>query len=233
MPDRLEARGLRVVYRDARGADKIALDVPVLDFAAGAATAIMGPSGCGKTTLLYALSGLARCAGNVTWRGEDVLRLAQARRDAWRRATAGFVFQDFQLIAELSPLENVLLPARFDHFTLPRALRQRGMDLLAQFGVPHERTSVRSLSRGEAQRVALARALLRDPPIILADEPTASLDAASAEVIIAALTQLASRDGKLMVIVTHDAALAGRCNTIIRLDHGRLASGPAARESAA
>ena len=222
MSEGLAARGVKVAYRDAGGGEKTVLDIAALEIARGAATAIMGPSGCGKSTLLYALAGIARATGSVTFAGVDVLALPGPARAAWRRAHVGFVFQDFQLVAELSPLENVLLPARFDHARLPAEMAARARALLDRFGVPAARRSVADLSRGEAQRVALARALLRDPAIILADEPTASLDAASAAPVAAALAELA-REGKAVAIVTHDSALAESCGRRVKLDHGRIA----------
>ena len=135
--DGLAVEGLKITYRDARGADFCALDIPALAFPAGKLCVIGGPSGCGKSSLLYGLSGLAAPqSGKVWWRGDDILALSPSRRDTWRRLNAGFVFQDFQLVRELSPRENVLLPARFDHFRVPAAMLARCAALLAQFGVP-------------------------------------------------------------------------------------------------
>ena len=213
---------LAIAYRDAQGQEFSALDIASLAFQPGEMTAITGPSGCGKSTLLYGISGLAQAkTGHVRWQGSDVLALAQTARDAWRRASLGFVFQDFQLVRELSALENVLLPARFDHFSVPPALAARAKTLLDELGVP-PRASVANLSRGEAQRVALARALLRDPPIILADEPTASLDARAARDVITRLRDLAHSQGKIVICVTHDQALIAASDRQIRLDHGRI-----------
>ena len=219
----LIAENLAIIYRDAQGADFTALDIPALTFTAGKLTTISGPSGCGKSTLLCGISGLAQTrTGKVYYGGQDILALKSQARDRFRRENIGFVFQDFQLIRELSARENVLLPARFDHFFLPAALNARAKALLEELGVP-ERASVSVLSRGEAQRVALARALLRNPPIILADEPTASLDTTAAAAVIARLSALAHEGGKLVVAVTHDPALIAASDQNIRLDHGRIA----------
>ena len=218
---------LAIAYRDAQGQDFSALAIASLVFQPGEMTAVTGPSGCGKSTLLYGISGLAQTkTGHVRWLGIDVLALAPAARDAWRRTCLGFVFQDFQLIRELSARENVLLPARFDHFSVPPGLAARARTLLDELGVP-PRASVANLSRGEAQRVALARALLRDPPIILADEPTASLDARAAAGVIARLRDLAHVHGKIVICVTHDQALIEASDRHIRLDHGRIVAAPA------
>lgn len=222
--DGLRVEGLRVAFRDARGAEFTALDIPELSFDAGRLIVITGPSGCGKSTLLYSLNGLTEPKSGKVWCGGiDILALTPPLRDAWRRRSAGFVFQDFQLVRELSPRENVLLPLRFDHWRAPAALQARCAGLLTQLGVP-ERGRVSDLSRGEAQRVALARALLRDPKIILADEPTASLDLASAAKVIAALGNLARSEGRLMICVSHDPALIEAADLRIQLDHGRLAA---------
>ena len=215
----LVARGVRVSFTDAAGKPFVALDVPALDASPGHTLAIAGASGCGKTTLLYALAGLYRqTQGAITWSARDIASLGEAARGAWRRRTIGFIFQDFRLVAELSPMENVLLPARFERTALSSTLRRRAGDLLQRFGVPPDRGMSADLSRGEAQRVALARALLLDPPVILADEPTASLDGAAAETVIATLIALAKTEGKLVIAVSHDAALRARFDRELRLD---------------
>lgn len=220
----LQAENLVITYRDAQGVDFTALDVTGLTFASGQLAAISGPSGCGKSSLLCGISGLAQTrTGKVFYGGHDILALNSPARDRFRRENIGFVFQDFQLVRELSALENVLLPARFDHFGLPATLVARAKSLLADLGVPG-RASVSNLSRGEAQRVALARALLRDPPILLADEPTASLDTAAAASVIARLRALAHGQGKLVICVSHDPALIAASDCNIRLDHGRIAA---------
>ena len=222
----LRAERLRVAYHDAQGHAFAALDVAGLAFASAAFTCVIGPSGCGKSSLLWGLAGIAGEASNsVVWQNAgatiDIAQLSSRARDRFRRENIGFVFQDFQLIGELSPLENVLTPARFDHLRAPAYLRARAGVLLERLRVPQARRRAADLSRGEAQRVALARALLRDPPINLADEPTASLDAAAADTVGEALAALAIA-GKLVIAVTHDATLAGRASRVLRLDHGRI-----------
>ena len=219
----LRIESFAITYRDAHGREFTALDIPGLTFAPGKLTAVTGPSGCGKSSMLCGLSGLASPkSGNVLYGGTNILALPSAARDKFRRDNIGFIFQDFQLIRELSALENVLLPARFDSFGLPAALIARANSLLENLGVP-QRASVSALSRGEAQRVAIARALLRDPPVILADEPTASLDTKAAGGIIARLRSLAHEAGKLVICVTHDPAMIEAADTNVRLAHGRLA----------
>jgi putative ABC transport system ATP-binding protein len=116
----------------------------------------------------------------------------------------------------------VLLPASFERFTTDRAIRARAVALLEHFSVPQARKSTASLSRGEQQRVAIARALLFDPPVILADEPTASLDAKAGAVVIEILLQLSSRDGRTVIAISHDQELLKRFANIVALDHGRM-----------
>jgi putative ABC transport system ATP-binding protein len=134
----------------------------------------------------------------------------------------GFAFQDFHLLPELTPLQNVLLPASFERFTTARAMRERAAALLDHFSVPQARKSTANLSRGEQQRVAIARALLFDPPVILADEPTASLDAKAGAVVIDILLQLSSRDGRTVIAISHDQELLRRFSSTIALDHGHM-----------
>jgi putative ABC transport system ATP-binding protein len=173
----LVAENVVVAYPLPRGGPLTVLDIGRLELWPGSQTAICGPSGSGKTTLLHLLCGIERPrAGRVRWNGIDLFALGEAARDRWRRRSVGLVFQQFHLFASLSPLENVLLPARFRAFRIEAAVARRARALLDRVGV-RAAGETASLSRGEMQRVALARALLFTPPILLADEPTASLDA--------------------------------------------------------
>ena len=145
------------------GATASIIDIAALKLRAGSMTALSGPSGSGKSTSLYLLCGLlAASRGRVIWNGTDLVSMSETGRDKWRRENAGFVFQNFHLIDELSPLENVLTPGWFANFSV-RPLRERANELLERFDVPQDRSRTALLSRGEQQRVALARALLFDP----------------------------------------------------------------------
>jgi putative ABC transport system ATP-binding protein len=220
-PPRLELQDLLVRYSDGVG-EVTALDIGQMSAPPGTLLAITGPSGSGKSTLLYAIAGLIRPQrGKIFWDGRDILTEAETARDRRRRHSIGFVFQDFHLMAELTPLQNVLLPASFERFALDRAIRARAAALLDRFAVPHARRTTAALARGEQQRVALARALLYDPPVILADEPTASLDAAAGAAVVETLVRLAQDEGRTVIAVTHDTALITRCTSRLALDHGR------------
>ncbi len=227
----ISVRDLRVVYAD-RSSHFTGLSIEALDVAPGSLMAVTGPSGSGKSTLLYALAGLIRpTAGTVTWDGRNILDLPESGRDRWRRHTIGFVFQDFHLLPELTPLANVLLPGSFENVTAKAELRKRALALLDGFGVPQRRKSIADLSRGEQQRVALARALLFDPPVLLADEPTASLDAAAGELVAKTLEEFSIRDGRTVIAVTHDPVLVERIGLKFELERGHV-RGDAVRETA-
>jgi putative ABC transport system ATP-binding protein len=204
------------------------IDIAALDFQPATLTAIAGPSGSGKSTLLYLLAGLlAPTRGTIAWDDIDLAGAGEGRRDRWRRDNAGFIFQNFHLLEELSPLDNVLAPAWFANPSA-RPWRVRAAALLERFGVESEAKRTAFLSRGEQQRVAIARALLFDPRVVFADEPTASLDAGSGESVIVALHELAGA-GKTVIVATHDPELLARAGRIILLDHGRLTGEPAVR----
>ncbi|MBL7497141.1 ABC transporter ATP-binding protein [Frankia sp. CNm7] len=178
---------------------------------AGEAVAIVGPSGSGKSTLLNMVGGLDRpTAGSVTVDGARVDRMSEAASARYRQATVGMVFQFFNLLDDLTVLDNVLLPAQLAG--MPRAsARARAADLLGYLGVGrHAGAYPGRLSGGERQRVALARALMNRPALLLADEPTGALDSAAGRDVQELLTEL-NRDGLTILLVTHDAALARAC----------------------
>ncbi len=209
----------------ARGGSVRVLEVPALNVAAGAIIAVTGPSGSGKTSLVNLLAGIELpTSGSVTWGGRAISREPETLRDRWRRETVGLVFQDFHLIPNLTALQNVLLPLRFDHFSTPPEHTRRALDRLRALGLRDAEARAGNLSRGEQQRVAVARALLRGPRIILADEPTASLDAANGVEITELLLRSAQELGATMIVVSHDPALLARVPAVIRLQAGRVAT---------
>jgi ABC-type lipoprotein export system ATPase subunit len=200
------------------------LDVERLELAAGASLGLSGPSGAGKSTLLNLVAGLLRPQrGAVTWGDRRIDRMDEGARDRWRRGTVGFVFQDFHLIDELPALDNVLLPARFSAFSLPAGARSRAAELLARVGVKNGKSRLGSLSRGERQRVAVARALFARPQLILADEPTASLDDENAGAVADLLVETARETRASLLVASHDARLLARMDARRVLVGGRLA----------
>lgn len=215
----LVAEGIDLAFKDSGGQAFTVLAVPHLAPEPGKVTAISGPSGSGKSTLLYVLAGLLPPqSGTVLYDGTDIYRMSETRRDAWRRNRIGFIFQDFHLISELSPLANVTLPASFGRAP---GVRERARKLLEQLGVPTDRKTIELLSRGERQRVAVARALAFDPPVILADEPSASLDRAATAELVGVLANLAG-EGRTVVVATHDPDILARADTHLFLERGSV-----------
>lgn len=219
----LAVEDLRLSYPMADGRDLAVLDIPAWRLAAGAAIGISGASGSGKTSLLHLLAGIERpTSGRVRWGDTDISALPEAARDRWRRLHVGLVFQEFHLIPGMSAEDNVLMPAWLDHVRAPGRLKARAAALIEAVGLADRRRQpVGLLSRGQQQRVALARALLRDPPVILADEPTASLDRAGAMRVADLLLDLVGRSGASLIVISHDPALLDRLPRQIRLAAGR------------
>lgn len=220
----IEIDELSVRFKDANGGAIDALRSVSMSFKPGRFYTIIGPSGSGKTTLLHVIAGILRAdAGKIVVDGVDLGALSEGKRDAWRRRNCGLIFQDFRLIDELSPLNNVLVPAWFDHFRTPQAMRERAGALLEKFSVPSRAGAVSLLSRGQQQRVAMARALLLDAQLVLADEPTASVDKANANLIVEELRQLAQQ-GKTVICVSHDDRVGAGADEIIEIQDGALVS---------
>lgn len=203
------------------------LDIPKLRLAGGERVALTGPSGSGKTTLINALTGLERASeGTVTWYGTEIGALGETGRDRWRAAQVGLVMQDFHLFAGLSALDNVLLPSRLAFRRLPQERLAEAGRLLARVGLGDRLgQKVETLSRGQMQRVAVARALVGRPRILVADEPTASLDAEAGAEVAALLLELAGEAGATLIVASHDPRLIGRLSRVWRLDAGRLTEG--------
>ncbi|MBK5970510.1 MULTISPECIES: ABC transporter ATP-binding protein [Thiorhodovibrio] len=194
-----------------------------LDVAPREAVAILGASGSGKSTLLGLLAGLdSPSAGEIWLCGQPVAQLDEDGRAALREGQVGFVFQSFQLLLTLTARENVLLPLELAAEHYPDATG-RADEALAAVGL-RERAGhyPRQLSGGEQQRVAIARAFAPAPRILFADEPTGNLDAETGERIIDLLLKLRADAGAALVLVTHDPALAERCDRRLRMQDGRL-----------
>ncbi len=218
----IQAEKLRKVYRreeyEVVALNNVDLDIPRGDF-----LALMGPSGSGKSTLLHLIAGIDKpTAGKVTVLGEDLGRLSDKQMARWRSENVGYVFQTFNLIPVLTALENVELPLLLTN--LSKAQRRE-----------HARTALdivdladrlehypRQLSGGQEQRVAIARAIVTDPSIILADEPTGDLDAASAKDVLTILSKLNQQQEKTIIMVTHDPNTAKYARQTRYLEKGDL-----------
>lgn len=208
------------------GLEHPALAIPALDLASGAQVAVTGPSGCGKSTLLNILTGLERIRhGAVVWQGIDLAGLREGARDRWRARNVGLVMQDFHLFPGLSAFDNVVLPQRLSHVRLPPSVKSEAQRLLARVGISAPAQAVETMSRGQMQRVAVARALVAQPRILVADEPTASLDADAGAIVADLLVELAAEAGATLIVASHDPRLVGRLGRVLRLEDGRLAGG--------
>lgn len=209
---------------DSTGALTILHDIN-FEVAPQQSVAIVGASGSGKSTLLSIMAGLdTPSQGTVAMAGVDLFGLDEDARAAWRGRHLGFVFQNFQLLGHLSALENVMLPLELQG--QPHA-RQMATDMLGQVGLGerlHHYPKV--LSGGEQQRVALARAFVVQPAVLLADEPTGSLDHATGETVMQLMFELNRASGTTLVLVTHDPGVASRCDRQLRIEGGRLVSTP-------
>jgi len=202
-----------------KAVDNVSLRLP-----RGKLVALRGPSGCGKSTLLNLMGALDRPdSGRLVVDGTDVAHLKGQKEVAYRRRKVGFVFQMFNLMPQLSAIENVKLPMEFGAGAKDAALRARAAALLGRVGLPADRHNRRpaKLSGGEQQRVAIARALANDPPLILADEPTANLDSKTGALIIDLLRSLRGQE-RTVLIATHDETIAREADVVMEMKDGRL-----------
>ena len=183
--------------------------------------AIVGASGSGKSTLLGLLAGLdTPSTGKVMLAGQDIFALDEDGRARLRKEKLGFVFQSFQLLAHLNALENVMLPMELRG---EDDAREKATAMLGRVGLSSRlKHYPKYLSGGEQQRVALARAFVTEPPLLFADEPTGSLDAATGEAVIQLMFELNRERGSTLVLVTHDPSIAARCGRTITIAAGRL-----------
>lgn len=195
-----------------------------LRICAGERVAVVGTSGAGKTTLMHILGGLDHpTSGDILFEGENLFALRGAELDAFRNRTVGFVFQFHQLLPEFTALENVMMPLLIGGSRRTDAA-QKASAILAEVGLEHRLThKPGALSGGEQQRVAIARALIREPRLLLADEPTGNLDSHISDEIMLLLNRMHRIRGLTMIIVTHNIALANSLDRTLRIEDGILA----------
>jgi putative ABC transport system ATP-binding protein len=223
----MTAAGMISVRRVSKIHRRGRLEVPALrdvscDIAAGEWTFILGPSGSGKTTLMHLIGALDEpTSGEIDVAGKRLTDMTPRERNLFRRHDVGFVFQNFNLLSNLTAVENVLVPFYPEGITADQ--RQRAVDLLARLGLG-ERLDHRpaELSGGEQQRVAIARALLKQPKFILADEPTGELDSVNSAAILADLRRLSREQKTTVIVVTHEHDLVQEGDQVIKLRDGRI-----------
>ena len=203
-----------------------------LDINAGEIAAVVGPSGAGKSSLMMIVGALERAtSGSVEVAGRDLGPLSDDARAQLRRDHIGIVFQGFHLIPTMTALENVALPLEFAG---RRDAFEAAQSALERVGLGHRLTHYPAqLSGGEQQRVAVARAFVGQPKLLLADEPTGNLDGATGKQVMDLLFELARAEGATLILITHDLALAGRCDRIVRVADGLVVSDECTQTAAA
>lgn len=206
----LQIDDLQKVFYTPDGNVSNVIYVPELSLEPGKTMVLDGPSGCGKTTILHMISGLLRADnGSIVFDGQELQDLDSKSRSRWRSQNIGYILQKLNLLDELSVLENVLLPLCWRaELVDSKYLQQQACQLLAQVGLADKLHMLPTkLSIGEQQRVAVVRALLQRPKLVLADEPTASLDKANGELVLSLLKQLCQQNNTALLISTHDESI--------------------------
>lgn len=219
----IEIRDLHKSFATAGGEISVLRQIN-FKIVAGERVAVVGTSGAGKTTLMHILGGLDQPSeGEVLFEGENIFALRSPARDAFRNRTVGFVFQFHQLLPEFTALENVMMPLLIGRVARTDAT-SKATAILKEVGLEHRLThKPGALSGGEQQRVAIARALVREPRLLLADEPTGNLDSGISGEIMALLNRMHKTRGLTMIIVTHNRALAASLDRTLQIEDGCLA----------
>ena len=213
---------LTKTYTNRRNMPVRALQGIDVCFPNGSMTAIMGPSGCGKSTFLNLLSGIdLPTSGKILLNDVDITKCTDTERSKIRNKQIGYVMQNFELIENMNVVENLRLPMLFssEKHTNERATMKNCLDMVGMSG--YEKRLISRLSGGQKQRIAIARALMMNPAIILADEPTGSLDSKTASEIVSLLVTL-NKAGHIVIIVTHDLKTAQQCSTLYTMLDGKF-----------
>lgn len=213
------------IYKDGNAGEIRALNDLTMEIQEGEMIAITGPSGSGKSTLLYVLSGIERLTeGRYTLEGKDVTKLGDSGFARLRNAEIGIIMQDYGLLSDESVLVNVCLPEIVGN-RYNRSVKKKAGEIMEELGLGGlEKKVVSQLSGGQKQRVAIARCLMMDTKLILADEPTGSLDSANTEEIVQIFRKLNEEKGKTVVIVTHDPLVAAQCPKRWNMVDGRIST---------
>lgn len=226
VPIALEARSISKTYYSGAGRVPVLKSVSAV-FYRRELVAIMGPSGSGKTTLAHVLGGLLKPDTGEVRLESGVLKRNDKALSRYRNEQVGFVFQDFNLLGRLSVLDNVALPLMIAKMP-PARRRARALECLEAVGLAHKASAqTNELSGGERQRVAIARALSNEPRIIIADEPTGSLDSKNGDAIVEALHTLVQKHGMTVIMITHDERVARRADRILHIMDGTISTGAA------
>lgn len=218
----IHCKGVRKHYGSGENS-VVALRWIDLELVQGELIMLVGPSGCGKTTLISVIAGiLDRDGGTCEVFGKDYAKMSQRERTLWRGKNIGFVFQSFNLIPTLTAAENVAVPLMILGEGRRAAVR-RGAEMLARVGLESKVHAMPGeLSGGQQQRVAIARALIHEPRLIVCDEPTSALDHDTGHVIMRMLKNVALREDRVLIIVTHDARIFGFADRIAKMDDGLI-----------
>ena len=209
--------GVKKSFPLGDGASLEALNVAEWTLPVGTYTVLTGPSGSGKTTLLNLIAGVSvPSAGTISVHDTNICALSEPRRDRFRARHIGYVFQTFNLLSAFTALENVMLSMMLADAIAKREQRRRAIEILSRMGLGARLThKPQHLSRGEQQRVAIARALANNPPLVLADEPCASLDRDTAREVLAEFLVVCREEGKTLLIVSHDEAVLGAGDQVV------------------
>ena len=218
-------KGVTKVYKGLSGHVQALQDIN-LHVNPGEFLAITGKSGAGKTTLVNMITGLDHCTqGEIFVSGSALHKFGSEQAASWRGRNVGVVFQTFELLPSLSVLHNVTLPMEFAGVYSPKLRLIRAISLLKQVGVAeHANKKPSAVSGGQQQRVAIARALANDPPLIIADEPTGSLDTVTASIVLKLFSMLV-KQGKTILLATHDQDILQYCSRAIMLSDGKMIQG--------
>ena len=230
MQDVLICRNINKTYQDGSNATPVLHDIS-LSIKAGEHVAILGSSGSGKSTLLHILGGLDKPSnGEGEFNGKSLGQLSGNALAKLRNDEMGFIYQFHHLLGEFTALENVAMPLRIRGVSTKEA-HSKAQAMLEEVGLSHRMDHLPStMSGGERQRVAIARALVTEPSVVLADEPTGNLDDSTGAQIYKLLTSLSEKKSTAFVVVTHDIALAGKMDRVLRIKDGRLANEAMSKE---